>query len=73
MSATISTQEFIDLQHRLEQAEQSILELEKNNHQMNQELSIVKDLMKILNQRIQHSEFSNHNNMDKHEPPPPHY
>lgn len=72
MSATITTQEIIDLQHRLELAEQSILELEKNNHKMNQELGVVKDLIKILNQRIKRSEPDN-NSMDNHEPPPPHY
>lgn len=73
MNATITTQEVIDLQHRLELAEQSILELEKNNHQMNKELGVVKDLIKILNQRIQHPESSTNNNMGNHEPPPPHY
>lgn len=73
MSATITTQDVIDLQHRLELAEQSILELEKNNHQMNKELVVVKDLIKILNQRIQNPESSTNNNMASHEPPPPHY
>lgn len=62
-------QQLIDLQHRLYEAEQSICELEKANLDMYKEINTLKELIKILNQRIQQPESSI---ADKHELPP-HY
>lgn len=62
-------QQLIDLQHRLHEAEQSIYELEKNNVQMHKEINQLKELIKILNQRIQQPASNIADNND----PPPHY
>lgn len=62
-------QQVIELEHRLHLAEQSIGELEKSNHQLYKEVQLLKELIKILNQRITQPNLEQTNPTEL----PPHY
>ncbi len=64
-------QQLLDLQHRLYLAEQSIIALEKSNYNMRKDIDFLKQLIKILNQKIEQP--NNGSSALPNNEPPPHY